>query len=182
MSLPNPGMDFDPLDVLPAASLDDLVENIEALAAGSGLDNSAVTSDKIATNSHILAYVETSAGQSFATAGPTDATSMTVTFTTPASCTKILLRAEATVSSDSATATTTVYITNGANTDQVHRDIITGQANINAKQAISISRRITVTASTSYTFKMRVGNSGFTSALNQGDNAASPTMLWVERA
>lgn len=30
-------MDFDPLDVLPAASLDDLVENIEALADGSAI-------------------------------------------------------------------------------------------------------------------------------------------------
>jgi hypothetical protein len=32
MQLPNPGMDFTPFDTLPAASLDDLVENIEALA------------------------------------------------------------------------------------------------------------------------------------------------------
>lgn len=35
--LPNPGMDFTAFDTLPAASLDDLVENIEALADGSGI-------------------------------------------------------------------------------------------------------------------------------------------------
>lgn len=34
MALPNPGMDFDPLDVLTAAELDQMVANIEALAAG----------------------------------------------------------------------------------------------------------------------------------------------------
>jgi hypothetical protein len=47
MSLPNPGMNFTPFDTLPAASLDDLVENIEALAAGSGLNTSAITPEKI---------------------------------------------------------------------------------------------------------------------------------------
>lgn len=47
--LPNLGMDFTPFDTLPAASLDDLVENIEALAAGTGLNVSAVTPEKILT-------------------------------------------------------------------------------------------------------------------------------------
>lgn len=49
MSLPNPSMDFSAFDTLPAASLDDLVENIEALADGSGLDDGAVTNAKLAT-------------------------------------------------------------------------------------------------------------------------------------
>lgn len=47
MSLPNPGMSFTPLDPLPAADLNDMVENIEALADGTGLDTGAVTADKI---------------------------------------------------------------------------------------------------------------------------------------
>jgi len=38
MSLPNPNMDFSVFDTLPATELDDLVENIEALADGSGLN------------------------------------------------------------------------------------------------------------------------------------------------
>lgn len=37
--LPNPGMDFTPFDILPAASLDDMVENIESLADGSAFDS-----------------------------------------------------------------------------------------------------------------------------------------------
>lgn len=47
MGLPNPNMDFTAFDTLPAASLDDLVENIEALADGSGLDNGAITDAKM---------------------------------------------------------------------------------------------------------------------------------------
>lgn len=39
MPLPNPGMDFTPFDTLPAASLDDLVENIEALADGTAISD-----------------------------------------------------------------------------------------------------------------------------------------------
>lgn len=47
MSLPNTPMTFDPFDPLPASQLNDLVENIEALAGGTGLNTDAVTADKI---------------------------------------------------------------------------------------------------------------------------------------
>ena len=46
MPLPNPDQEFTPFDPLPASELNDLVENIEALADGSGLDALAVTPDK----------------------------------------------------------------------------------------------------------------------------------------
>jgi hypothetical protein len=42
MSLPNPGMDFSAFTTLPAASLDDLVENVEALADGTALPDGVV--------------------------------------------------------------------------------------------------------------------------------------------
>ena len=45
MPLPNTGMSFTPFDPLPASQLNDLVENIEALADGSGLDAGAITPD-----------------------------------------------------------------------------------------------------------------------------------------
>lgn len=48
MALPNASMDFTPFDILTAAELDDLVENDQALAAGTGLNASAVTYDKVA--------------------------------------------------------------------------------------------------------------------------------------
>lgn len=46
-NLPNPGMDFTPFDILTAEEMDDLVENIESLADGSGIGDKAVTADKI---------------------------------------------------------------------------------------------------------------------------------------
>lgn len=49
MPLPNTGMNFTPFDTLPAASLDDLVENIEALAAGTGLNAGVVNYAALAT-------------------------------------------------------------------------------------------------------------------------------------
>ena len=42
MGLPNTGMSFTPFDPLPASDLNDLVENIEALAAGTGFNAGAV--------------------------------------------------------------------------------------------------------------------------------------------
>lgn len=47
MPLPNPGQSFDPFDTLPASDLNDMVENIEALADGSGLDDGAIETDQI---------------------------------------------------------------------------------------------------------------------------------------
>lgn len=49
MSLPNPNMDFEAFDTLPASQLDDLVENIEALADGSGLADNSVVSSKLSS-------------------------------------------------------------------------------------------------------------------------------------
>lgn len=47
MALPNPGMVFTPFDPLPASDLNDIVENVEALADGTGLDDGAVIPDKL---------------------------------------------------------------------------------------------------------------------------------------
>src|SRR5690606_38953756 len=49
MSLPNPGMSFTPFDTLPASDLNDIVENVEALADGTGLDDGSITNAKLAT-------------------------------------------------------------------------------------------------------------------------------------
>lgn len=48
MSLPNPGMNFTAFATLPASDLNDLVENIEALAAGTGFDAGAIGTTDIA--------------------------------------------------------------------------------------------------------------------------------------
>lgn len=41
-NLPNPGMDFTPFDILTAEEMDDLVENIESLADGTGIGDGAL--------------------------------------------------------------------------------------------------------------------------------------------
>lgn len=75
MSLPNPSMDFTAFDVLTADQLDDMVENVEALAAGTGLNNSVVTASKLATGAQ-AAYTATDQGipsaawSDLATVGP----------------------------------------------------------------------------------------------------------------
>lgn len=51
MPLPNPGQNYTPFDALPAASLNDMVENIEALADGTGFETSASISSSLLSNS-----------------------------------------------------------------------------------------------------------------------------------
>lgn len=53
MPLPNPGMTFTPFDPLPASDLNDMVDNIEALADGSGLDSGIIESSHLKTSSGI---------------------------------------------------------------------------------------------------------------------------------
>jgi hypothetical protein len=79
MSLPNPGMDFDPLTTLPAAMLDQMVENIEALADGTGLDDLAVTKDKIDFSSFDIAAA--SGVVTTTTSGPFVSAGISVTLT-----------------------------------------------------------------------------------------------------
>jgi hypothetical protein len=52
MNLPNPGMNFDPLTPLPAESLDNLVENIEALSAGTGFAAGAIPAAALDANAN----------------------------------------------------------------------------------------------------------------------------------
>ena len=47
MALPNTGMSFSPFAILTAEELNDMVENIEALAAGTGLNDGSITPEKL---------------------------------------------------------------------------------------------------------------------------------------
>lgn len=48
MPLPNSGMSFTPFDPLAASELNDIVENVEALAAGTGLNNDSIGTTQLA--------------------------------------------------------------------------------------------------------------------------------------
>lgn len=55
MSLPNPSMSFSPFAILTAEEMNDLVENIESLADGTGFDNGAIATSDIADTAITLA-------------------------------------------------------------------------------------------------------------------------------
>lgn len=60
MALPNPGMDFTPFDILTAAEMDNLVENIESLSAGTGFATGAIPTAAIANGA--IDYTKVAAG------------------------------------------------------------------------------------------------------------------------
>ena len=62
-NLPNQNMDFVPLATLPAADLDKLVDNIEALADGTGIGDGSVTTVAIADANVTNAKLATGAGE-----------------------------------------------------------------------------------------------------------------------
>ena len=53
MALPNPGMDAVPFTPLTAEFLDDIIENIESLSSGTGIDDGSITADKLDWPTHI---------------------------------------------------------------------------------------------------------------------------------
>jgi hypothetical protein len=58
MSLPNPGMDAVPFTPLTAEFLDDMIANVEALAAGTGLNDASVSAVKLVTGATAHNFVE----------------------------------------------------------------------------------------------------------------------------
>lgn len=59
MALPNPGQDAVPFTTLTAQFYDDTIENVESLAAGTGLNDGVITNAKLSTASGNLAAVWT---------------------------------------------------------------------------------------------------------------------------
>lgn len=84
MSLPNPAMDFTAFDVLTADQLDDLVENDQALAAGTGLNTNAVPGAALATNAIKLGYSQITSNFDTVSTSPVLVTGLSSTVTIPA--------------------------------------------------------------------------------------------------
>lgn len=75
MALPNPGMDFTPFDVLTAEELDDIVENIESLADGTGFEAGAIGTSTLAPGA--VTPDKLALGEQFARVDTTQTTSST---------------------------------------------------------------------------------------------------------
>lgn len=160
------------------------IKMLDANVTTAKLATSATTSDKLATDANVISYVEgLTTGQSTTSASYVDATGITLTFTTPLSCTKVLLKCEGPISCNTAGVSMFLAITNGSNAIQVERTKNSGGASTGLIDTFNLSRRITVTANTSYTFKLRFASNGVAAAvINQGNSTDRPTCLWVERA
>lgn len=59
MSLPNPSMSFTPFDTLPASDMNDLVENIESLADGTGFDAGSIPASALASDAGYIEIART---------------------------------------------------------------------------------------------------------------------------
>ena len=83
-NLPNQNMDFVPLATLPAADLDKLVDNIEALATGSGIGDGSISTAALADGAITNAKLDTTAGEpggAWTTWTPTYGASGSLTYT-----------------------------------------------------------------------------------------------------
>lgn len=69
MSLPNPSMSFTPFDILTASEMNYIVDNIEALSLGTGLEDGAVTPQKLATLGRAGQFTRSSIGTQNVTVG-----------------------------------------------------------------------------------------------------------------
>lgn len=169
MALPNPGMDFTALDPLTAAEMDDIVENIEALADGSGLDDGAVTNPKLNLNGSEEALVAT--GQSTSSGSFTDLSTVGPTVTVDigvSGCALVVLATNA--SGDTAVQNRNMgFAISGATTRAaVASDALqTGNANTSVGERHSYSTIVTGLTPGSTTFTAKYsrfgsGNATFT--------------------
>lgn len=187
MSLPYPGMDYIPFDILTAEELDQMVANIESLADGSGFDAGAISTEDIADNAvtvsklgnQVLAYSERIAGQTFTTTA--DLTSSSISFTVPDAVTSIWLRAELTISGNTSGMIGLISITDSSNNTIIQRSKDIDSSGTSALGTINLNRRINVTPGANLSYKIRVSNGGSgTVVINNGDSANRPSILWAE--
>ena len=124
-----------------AAKWNILGTNDASFNDGTGIGTSAIDSDNLQTDSHIIAYDEGPAtGQSTTSTSDVDVTGVSVTFTTPLSCTKILLRAEASVSNNTANASIVLGITDSSNVVQVDRSTIANDGHKSNSYSLSFTK------------------------------------------
>lgn len=74
-NLPNQNMDFTPFDILTAEEMDDLVENIESLADGSGIGDGAIGTDTLAQSAVTPDKLDTGAAYAYSNDAGTRANS-----------------------------------------------------------------------------------------------------------
>lgn len=161
MSLPNPGMSFTPFDPLTAAEANDIVENVEALADGTGLNDGAVAPDKLALGATDNT-VATSQGTSSTTYTDLATTGPAVTVTVPASG-KVLVTLGAEITQGGVGTGRATYAISGATTQAAADATMPSIRNGNAGSIHSGGTKLVTgltPGSTTFTLKYRTGTSG----------------------
>lgn len=133
--------------------------------------------------SNVITYVEgLTTGITTTSASYVD-TGLSVTFKAPTGCQYVIMKAEGPISSSSAGIYMPVAITDNSNVIQIERGESSTGASAGLKSTFTLSKRISVTPGTMYTFKLRYSSNGSaTVVINNGNLTTSPTMMWIERA
>lgn len=113
MSLPNTISPVSPFDVILSATTNDIIENIEALAAGTGLDANAVSADKLATSAIALGYTQITSNFATANQTATQVTGLSASVTIPAGGRRVRVTAFAPVVGVNAVAANNLGIWDG---------------------------------------------------------------------
>lgn len=137
MALPNPSMSFTPFDPLPASDLNDLVENIESLADGTGFDTGAITSTKLTeafargrfqnlTTNTAPTGLTIQSGFSFIQGAGNNSSAKTITFPTPfTSILAVYVGQMGYTSGSDPTSVTSPTIADGTNIAVIFADTVT---------------------------------------------------------
>ncbi len=179
MSLPNPSMTFTPFDPLPASDLNDLVENDQALAAGTGLDNLAVTTSKLALGAVIpekldLSTIGVLTGWSGSAFGSTETSLGSTNVVIPTGCTKVLIVGTARLqSADAGTRDITARVRYDGGTAYTALSYFTATSQF-AGSSVAFTDILSVTAGTK-AFALMARSSSGTSTSSVGKILIIPT-------
>lgn len=155
MPLPNPGMNFTPFDPLPASDLNDIVENVEALADGSGLDANSVGASNLAPDAILFGSAEITSSFDVGSVDTwQDITGLSITGTVPSGGRSLELSFTSQYMRSSAGAATGVYVAFYEGATQLKDKIV---SNTGANSALNLDTTHIFTPSAgSHTYKIRV--------------------------
>lgn len=138
-NLPNQGMSFSPFAILTAEEQNNLVENIESLATGSGIGDSAITTAKIANSAVTSAKIDwtTSGGVWWQEVGRTTLASISSTLSVSFTAKKYLC-VIVNIQTTGGTATPFIRFNNDSASNYAYRYSGNGAADVTATSQNSI--------------------------------------------
>lgn len=176
MPLPNPGMSFTPFDPLPASDLTDLVENIEALADGSGLADGAVTGAKLSTSAIKIGYAERTTVFTTTTANAfVDVTSLSVEVTVPSGGRDVKITAYIPAIKQSGAAGNVISVAIREGTTVLQNSVFNSPVSNYNVPVGDVIARVSAPSAGSHTYKVSVAQSNTDTLTVEAGNGSSTT-------